>query len=63
MMINWDMVHVLLLILQIILCSALITYIIVKWKNFNIYNPLSTNNPCPKCGADNMKARKVGSFD
>lgn len=30
---------------------------------YHIFNPLSTNNPCPKCGADNMKAIKVGSFD
>lgn len=30
---------------------------------YHIYNPLSTNNPCPKCGADNMNAKYVGNWD
>lgn len=30
---------------------------------YHIYNPLSANNPCPKCGADNMDAKKVGNWD
>lgn len=29
----------------------------------HIFNPLSSYNMCPKCGMDNMKARKVGHFD
>lgn len=30
---------------------------------YHIFNPLSTNNPCPKCGADNMNAKIVGNWD